>query len=180
MTGLREVFTSFSLFLVVGSGLLTELAGVSMALGTFMAGVLLADSEYRHELELNIEPFKGLLMGLFFIAVGMTVDIGLFIADPIEILMLVGALMAVKGLVLLAIARSAGFTLNDQIFFALFDSASGRVCLCHDLASYIGCHDARCCGGKTARGGLSVHAAGATNHFRTRLGDEAYDVARGP
>lgn len=126
MTGLREVFTSFSLFLVVGSGLLTELAGVSMALGTFMAGVLLADSEYRHELELNIEPFKGLLMGLFFIAVGMTVDIGLFIADPIEILMLVGALMAVKGLVLLAIARSAGFTLNDQIFFALLIAPAGE------------------------------------------------------
>lgn len=126
MTGLREVFTSFSLFLVVGSGLLTELAGVSMALGTFMAGVLLADSEYRHELELNIEPFKGLLMGLFFIAVGMTVDIGLFIADPLEILVLVGALMAVKGLVLLAIARSAGFTLNDQIFFALLIAPAGE------------------------------------------------------
>ncbi len=126
MTGLREVFTSFSLFLVVGSGLLTELAGVSMALGTFMAGVLLADSEYRHELELNIEPFKGLLMGLFFIAVGMTVDIGLFIADPIEILVLVGALMTVKGLVLLAIARSAGFTLNDQIFFALLIAPAGE------------------------------------------------------
>ena len=126
MTGLREVFTSFSLFLVVGSGLLTELAGVSMALGTFMAGVLLADSEYRHELELNIEPFKGLLMGLFFIAVGMSVDIGLFIADPIEIIVLVGALMAVKGLVLLAIARSAGFTLNDQIFFALLIAPAGE------------------------------------------------------
>lgn len=126
MTGLREVFTSFSLFLVVGSGLLTELAGVSMALGTFMAGVLLADSEYRHELELNIEPFKGLLMGLFFIAVGMSVDIGLFIADPLEILVLVGALMAVKGLVLLAIARSAGFTLNDQIFFALLIAPAGE------------------------------------------------------
>lgn len=126
MTGLREVFTSFSLFLVVGSGLLTELAGVSMALGTFMAGVLLADSEYRHELELNIEPFKGLLMGLFFIAVGMTVDIGLFLADPLEILVLVGALMAVKGLVLLAIARSAGFTLTDQIFFALLIAPAGE------------------------------------------------------
>lgn len=126
LTGLREVFTSFSLFLVVGSGLLTELAGVSMALGTFMAGVLLADSEYRHELELNIEPFKGLLMGLFFIAVGMSVDIGLFFDGPLEILFLVTALMVVKMAVLLALARFAGFTVNDQLFFALLIAPAGE------------------------------------------------------
>lgn len=126
LTGLREVFTSFSLFLVVGSGLLTELAGVSMALGTFMAGVLLADSEYRHELELNIEPFKGLLMGLFFIAVGMSVDIGLFLAGPLEIMFLVTALMVVKMMVLLALARFAGFTINDQLFFALLIAPAGE------------------------------------------------------
>lgn len=126
LTGLREVFTSFSLFLVVGSGLLTELAGVSMALGTFMAGVLLADSEYRHELELNIEPFKGLLMGLFFIAVGMSVDIGLFLDGPLEILFLVTALMVVKMAVLLALARFAGFTVNDQLFFALLIAPAGE------------------------------------------------------
>lgn len=126
MTGLREVFTSFSLFLVVGSGLLTELVGVSMALGTFMAGVLLADSEYRHELELNIEPFKGLLMGLFFIAVGMSVDIGLFLSDPLEILLLVLGLMTLKALILMGIARSAGFTLNDQVFFALLIAPAGE------------------------------------------------------
>ncbi len=126
MTGLREVFTSFSLFLVVGSGLLTELAGVSMALGTFMAGVLLADSEYRHELELNIEPFKGLLMGLFFIAVGMSVNIGLFLAGPIEILLLVLALFVAKGAVLLVLARFAGFTRADQVFFALLIAPAGE------------------------------------------------------
>ncbi len=126
LTGLRDVFTSFSLFLVVGSGLLTELAGVSMALGTFMAGVLLADSEYRHELELNIEPFKGLLMGLFFIAVGMSVDIGLFLAGPLEILLLVGALMIVKAAVVIAIARFAGFTFTDQVFFALLIAPAGE------------------------------------------------------
>lgn len=126
MTGLREVFTSFSLFLVVGSGLLTELAGVSMALGTFMAGVLMADSEYRHELELNIEPFKGLLMGLFFIAVGMSVDIGLFLAGPLEILLLVIALMTAKAIVLLALARFAGFTFSDQVMFALLIAPAGE------------------------------------------------------
>lgn len=126
MTGLREVFTSFSLFLVVGSGLLTEAAGVSMALGTFMAGVLLADSEYRHELELNIEPFKGLLMGLFFIAVGMSVDLGVLFSEPLEILLLVLGLMVVKSIILLGIARSAGFTFNDQIFFALLIAPAGE------------------------------------------------------
>lgn len=126
MTGMREVFTSFSLLLVVGSGLLTEFAGVSMALGTFMAGVLLADSEYRHELELNIEPFKGLLMGLFFIAVGMSVDIGLFLAEPLEILLLVIALMAAKALVLLALGRFAGFTRADQVLFALLIAPAGE------------------------------------------------------
>ena len=67
---LREVFVGFSLLLVIGTAMLMESAGLSMALGAFLAGVMLADSEYRHELELDIEPFKGLLLGLFFIAVG--------------------------------------------------------------------------------------------------------------
>src|SRR5437588_145925 len=73
---LREVFVGFSLLLVLGTAALMEWVGLSMALGAFLAGVMLADSEYRHELELDIEPFKGLLLGLFFIAVGMSVDVG--------------------------------------------------------------------------------------------------------
>ena len=75
-TGQREVFVGFALLLVLGVAALMEVVGLSMALGAFLAGVLLADSEYRHELELDIEPFKGLLLGLFFIAVGMSVDLG--------------------------------------------------------------------------------------------------------
>src|SRR3546814_14691769 len=69
-----EVFTATALLVVMGVALLMEMAGVSATLGAFLAGMLLADSEYRHELESNIEPFKGLLLGLFFIRVGMSMD----------------------------------------------------------------------------------------------------------
>jgi glutathione-regulated potassium-efflux system ancillary protein KefC len=90
-TGLREVFTAFTLLLVLGIAMLMAAAGVSMALGAFLAGVLLADSEYRHALETDIQPFKGLLMGLFFIAVGMSVDFSLFTSQPLTVLgLLVG------------------------------------------------------------------------------------------
>ncbi|MBV1901486.1 MAG: monovalent cation:proton antiporter-2 (CPA2) family protein, partial [Kordiimonadaceae bacterium] len=102
-TRLREVFTAFSLFLVIGTGLLTENVGLSMALGTFMAGVLLAESEYRHELELNIEPFKGLLLGLFFMAVGMSVDVSLLVEKPGLILTILFGFMAVKSVVLMVL-----------------------------------------------------------------------------
>jgi glutathione-regulated potassium-efflux system ancillary protein KefC len=85
-TGLREIFIAFSLLLVIGIASLMHAVGLSMALGAFLAGVLLADSEYRHELELDIEPFKGLLLGLFFIAVGMSVDLGLFVRTPLLVL----------------------------------------------------------------------------------------------
>ncbi|WP_268597995.1 cation:proton antiporter domain-containing protein, partial [Escherichia coli] len=75
-SGVREIFTAAVLLLVLGSALFMETLGLSMALGTFIAGVLLAESEYRHELEISIEPFKGLLLGLFFISVGMVLNIG--------------------------------------------------------------------------------------------------------
>src|SRR5690606_11529761 len=88
-TGMREVFTGFTLLLVLGIAALMAGAGVSMALGAFLAGVLLAGSEYRHALEADIEPFKGLLMGLFFIAVGMSIDFALLVARPLAVLALV-------------------------------------------------------------------------------------------
>ena len=103
--GTHEVFTATALLTVVGAALLMDLAGLSMALGAFLAGVLLADSEYRHELEADIEPFKGLLLGLFFMAVGMTVDIGLVIETPLAVLGLALGLMLVKMLCLAAVAR---------------------------------------------------------------------------
>ncbi|MGY0617648.1 glutathione-regulated potassium-efflux system protein KefB [Vibrio sp. FJH11] len=107
MSGVRELFTVAALLVVLGIAVVMQKLGLSMALGTFLAGVLLAESEYRHELEIAIEPFKGLLLGLFFIAVGMAVNLGLLALQPLEILAAVLALVIVKGLVLYALARCA-------------------------------------------------------------------------
>lgn len=97
---LRESFTAAALLIVVGIALLMQQVGLSPALGTFLAGVVLADSEYRHELETDIEPFKGLLLGLFFISVGAQIDFGLIAAEPLQIAGLVVGTMALKFLVL--------------------------------------------------------------------------------
>jgi monovalent cation:H+ antiporter-2, CPA2 family len=102
---LREIFTASALLLVVGIALLMTLVDLSPALGTFLAGVVLADSEFRHELETDIEPFKGLLLGLFFITVGAGIDFAILLADPVRILALALGLMALKGLVLYGLAR---------------------------------------------------------------------------
>jgi glutathione-regulated potassium-efflux system protein KefB len=106
--GSVEVSTATALLVVMGTAWLMELIGVSSTLGAFLAGVLLADSEYRHELESNIEPFKGLLLGLFFISVGMSVDLSLLIDQPGLILGLVALLMVVKGLLLWPLGRIVG------------------------------------------------------------------------
>jgi glutathione-regulated potassium-efflux system protein KefC len=103
-TNLREVFTGFVLLLVVGIASIMQAAGVSMALGAFIAGILLASSEYRHALETDVEPFKGLLMGLFFIAVGMSIDFGLLRDDPLLIAGLVIGVVVLKILALSALA----------------------------------------------------------------------------
>lgn len=129
-TRLREIFTAFSLFLVVGAGLLAEAVGISMALGTFLAGVLLAESEYRHELELNIEPFKGLLLGLFFIAVGMSVDFSLLIEKPLVVIGLVLLLVVLKVAVLLPVARAGGHVPAEQFLFATVLSQGGEFASC--------------------------------------------------
>ncbi|NVC94376.1 glutathione-regulated potassium-efflux system protein KefB [Vibrio natriegens] len=107
MSGVRELFTVAALLVVLGISVVMQKLGLSMALGTFLAGVLLAESEYRHELEIAIEPFKGLLLGLFFIAVGMAVNLGLLALQPLEILSAVVVLVSVKGWVLYALARAA-------------------------------------------------------------------------
>lgn len=105
---LRESFIAFALLIVVGIAFLMDQVGLSAALGTFMAGVVLADSEYRHELEADIEPFKGLLLGLFFISVGAQIDFGLLAATPGLIAGLVAAAFAVKIAVLYVLARVFG------------------------------------------------------------------------
>jgi len=106
--GGRDVFTAAALLLVVGAALIMEKIGLSASLGAFLAGVLLADSEFRHELEADIEPFKGLLLGLFFIAVGMNANLALVWNRPLTVLGLAASLMIVKFSVMYAISRIAG------------------------------------------------------------------------
>jgi CPA2 family monovalent cation:H+ antiporter-2/glutathione-regulated potassium-efflux system ancillary protein KefC len=105
---LREIFSAAALLLVVGIALAMEQIGLSPALGTFLAGVVLSGSEYRHELESDIAPFKGLLLGVFFISVGAGIDFNLLTGRPGLILGLAGALMALKLVVLLILGRSFG------------------------------------------------------------------------
>jgi glutathione-regulated potassium-efflux system ancillary protein KefC/glutathione-regulated potassium-efflux system protein KefB len=122
----HEVFIAATLLVVVGTALLMQQAGLSMALGSFLAGVLLADSEYRHELEADIEPFKGLLLGLFFIAVGMSVDLRLVIQQPLLILGLTLGLLATKALVLYVLARLARYHHGAAVNLALTISQGGE------------------------------------------------------
>jgi len=125
-TRLREVFVGFSLLLVLGTAALMELVGLSLALGAFLAGVMLAESEYRHELELDIEPFKGLLLGLFFIAVGMSVDLGLFLRSPLLVVGLALGIVALKAGLLYAVARPVYCGSGDAALFAVALSQAGE------------------------------------------------------
>jgi glutathione-regulated potassium-efflux system ancillary protein KefC/glutathione-regulated potassium-efflux system protein KefB len=102
-----EIFTATALLVVVATALLMEGVGLSMSLGAFLAGVMLAESEFRHELQAAIEPFKGLLLGLFFMAVGMSVNLGLLRSEPLLVLGLVAGLVLVKGTILYGLGRLA-------------------------------------------------------------------------
>jgi glutathione-regulated potassium-efflux system ancillary protein KefC len=125
-TRLREIFTAFALLLVLVIALGFEHAGLSMALGAFLGGVLLAESEYRHEIEAAVEPFKGLLLGLFFIAVGMSADFGVLIARPWLVFGLIAGLLLTKGLVLWLIARVAGIPRAERPLFVLLLAQGGE------------------------------------------------------
>ena len=130
-----EVFTAAALLTVIATALLANLAGLSMSLGAFLAGVLLADSEFRHELEADIEPFKGLLLGLFFIVVGMSANLGLLISQPVKLLSLTVGFILIKLLAVTLLGRLAhykaasawrlGFTLpaGGEFAFVLFTLA---------------------------------------------------------
>ncbi len=104
-SGVREVFTAAALLVVLGSALFMDALGLSMALGTFIAGILLAESEFQHELEIAIEPFKGLLLGLFFISVGMALDLGVLFTHLLDVLLGVLALVFIKSAILYGLAR---------------------------------------------------------------------------
>jgi len=123
---LREIFTAAALLLVVGIALLMTLVDLSPALGTFLAGVVLADSEFRHELESDIEPFKGLLLGLFFITVGAGIDFGVLAADLLLLLGLTLGIMAIKGAVLLGLTRLFQLPTGDGWLFTLALAQAGE------------------------------------------------------
>ena len=123
---LREMNTVVSLLFVIGVAALMMLVGLSPALGTFLAGVVLANSEFRHELEADIEPFKGLLLGLFFITVGAGIDFGVLAAQPLTVAGLVAGVMAVKGAVLYALAVLAKLRGRDRILFTLSLAQAGE------------------------------------------------------
>ncbi len=123
---LREIFTAAALLLVIGIALLMTQVGLSPALGTFLAGVVLANSEYRHELESDIEPFKGLLLGLFFIAVGASLDFALIAAAPGLIAGLVILLVAIKLVVLLGLGKAFGMGLDQNLLFAFALAQGGE------------------------------------------------------
>ena len=114
-TRMVEVFTATALLVVAGNAWLMDQAGLSMGLGAFLAGVLLADSEYRHALEAHIEPFKGLLLGLFFMAVGMSIDLDRVIAEPGIIALWVVGLLALKMAVLFAVGRTAKLDARESV-----------------------------------------------------------------
>jgi glutathione-regulated potassium-efflux system protein KefB len=125
-TGIREIFTALALFLVVGAALLMEWIGLSAALGAFAVGMILADSEFRHELESDIEPFKGLLLGLFFISVGTSIEFSVLFAQPVTIAALVATLVVVKFAVLFSIAKSFRLVFADCLLLAILLAQGGE------------------------------------------------------
>jgi voltage-gated potassium channel Kch len=123
---LREIFTASALLLVIGIALLMTLVDLSPALGTFLAGVVLADSEFRHELETDIEPFKGLLLGLFFITVGAGIDFDVLFGDLAAVVGLALGVMALKAVVLLGLARLFRLAAGDRWLFTLGLAQAGE------------------------------------------------------
>ncbi len=148
-TKLVEVFTATSLLVVLGTALLMQLAGLSMGLGAFLAGVLLADSEYRHELESHIEPFKGLLLGLFFMGVGMNLDLLLLAGRPLVVVGLVLGVLALQVTVMWAVGRAFRYNERSSLLlaallasggefaFVVFASAERSALLSADLAAML-------------------------------------------
>jgi glutathione-regulated potassium-efflux system ancillary protein KefC len=121
-----EIFTATSLLLVVAIAMLMTQVGLSMALGAFLAGVLLADSEYRSELETNIEPFKGLLLGLFFMAVGMSIDFGVILKSPWVMAAMVVGFIALKALMIFGLAKFMDLPWRERPVFTLMLAQGGE------------------------------------------------------
>jgi monovalent cation:H+ antiporter-2, CPA2 family len=125
-TGAREVMIAAALLVVMGAATMMQLAGLSMAMGAFLAGVLLAESSYRHELEADIEPFRGILLALFFMAVGLSLQLDVIARDYLLVFIAVPLLMTVKSLVLYGLCRAAGSHHNDAVRTALLLPQGGE------------------------------------------------------
>jgi len=123
---MSELFTAVSLLVVLGTALLMQNVGLSMGLGAFLAGMLLADSEYSHEVEGHIEPFKGLLLGLFFMAVGMNLDLHLLLAKPLLIFALVAGLATLQMLLMWGVARAFGQSHPSALLLAALLASGGE------------------------------------------------------
>ncbi len=121
-----EVFTASALLLVLGTALIMEEAGLSMAMGAFIAGLLIADSEYRHQVVADIQPFRGLLLGLFFMSVGMSIDLGGLVGDLKQVLLWLVALLVVKAVILWPLALIAGLRGASAVAVALFLAQGGE------------------------------------------------------
>jgi glutathione-regulated potassium-efflux system ancillary protein KefC/glutathione-regulated potassium-efflux system protein KefB len=144
--GGREVFTAAALLVVIGAALAMEAMGLSMSLGAFLAGVLLADSEFRHELEADVEPFKGLLLGLFFMAVGMSANLALLAAHPLTVIGAALGLMVVKALIMYGIARVSGTDNSEAQRIALLLAQGGEFA----FVLFVAAQSARILSGDTA------------------------------
>ncbi len=148
-SGTPEIFTAASLLLVVGIAALMQFVGLSMALGAFLAGVLLAESEFRRELETDIEPFKGLLLGLFFIAVGMSIDFGILLKSPGLIAAILFGFLGLKLVVIYALARAMKLPFQErpvftvllaqggEFAFVVFQAAAGAKVLSNETSSLL-------------------------------------------
>ncbi|WP_238370271.1 monovalent cation:proton antiporter-2 (CPA2) family protein [Heliomarina baculiformis] len=126
VAGLREMYTALALLIVVGISFLMTLVGLSPALGAFLAGVVLANSEFRHELESDLEPFKGLLLGLFFITVGAGINFTAFFADAADLIGLAVLVILVKGIVLYLLGRAFKLKGRDRWLFTLSLAQAGE------------------------------------------------------
>ncbi len=129
-TNLRELLTAAALLIIIATAGLMQMVGLSPALGTFLAGVVLANSEFRHELESDIEPFKGLLLGLFFIAVGASINFRLIVDLPFQILSLVFLIIVLKTIILMATGRFFKLSFDQNLIFAICLVPGGGVRLC--------------------------------------------------
>ncbi len=142
--GAREVMTAAALLVVLGSALLMQFGGLSMAMGAFLAGVLLSESSFRHQLEADIEPFRGLLLGMFFLAVGMSLDLATIARDWQVVALGVLAFMAVKALGIFSVAKLFGSRTRDAITrVALFSQGGEFAFVLYSAATSAGIFDAR-------------------------------------